>query len=193
MKLFLILLSFWFPVACVQNDTEPYNSCFLRLSNGISVLLSCKDVQNGSKDIINSITDLAAFIVKDNHLTQEEAHEIATALVDFKVELEKLIIYSERATQSVGEAAPDEKEKQLLVDGLNQVIYHVFMLAVFKSDVAYHIRHIVSGILKLISYVLENKQSGNHSIDPIDLSQINAELEDSVNKKILSFAFKPLN
>lgn len=154
-----------------EKNVHFFDTCFNHMSDGVGLLLSGCDVRQGSQKVIQAVTDVASVIVEEHKLSHEEAQEIQECLVMFDKELSML--GSRQQTKTDG-------DKELLAKGIKQLVYHMFVLSTLRKNVSFHVKNIISALLKIISVVLDATSS-----DFQELSQVNETLQDAVNKKIL--------
>lgn len=173
MKVLLLVLTFFSAIG-QEKQYDVVSRSLFAVSNGISLLVCEKNIQH-SQEIINGITNLASLIAEEQNLTLQDVADIQQILLSFE---EQIKTYT--ATKSLFKASDAQR---LLAEGLSQLIYHVFVLSVFRKDLALHIRNIISALLKVIVAMIDDK-----SEDHQDLIQVNALLQEAVNKKILCHA-----
>lgn len=147
---------------------------FQKLSQGVSCIIVDKQVNIGSKSIINSVVELTSEIAKNN-FTEEDKKEIEASLSQFGAQLEIILQYKTKS----------EKEKQLLSEGLSQLISNVFFLALLQNNIGYYVKNIISALLKIIISVLDDASPGH-----ADLIAVQQALHDALNKHVLCIACK---
>lgn len=165
--LFLLLLPISYVFAEINEDFIQKN--FQKLSHGISCILVDKQVGTGSKAIIHSITELTSEIAKIN-FTEADKKEIEKTLAQFDVQLETIL-----QTKTKG-----DKDKELLSDGLAQLISNVFLLVFLRKNIGYYIKNIIAALLKIIIAILDDA-SPDHS----ELVAVHQALQEALNKQVL--------
>lgn len=170
--LFLAFLPMTYIFADINEEFVQKN--FQKLSQGVSCIIVDKQVNIGSKSIIASVTELASEIAKNN-LTESDKKEIEESLAHFGLQLENILHYKTKG----------EKEKQLLSEGLSQLISNVFLLAFMQNNIGYYIKNIISALLKIIIAVLDDASPGH-----ADLLAVQQTLHEALNKNVLCLVCK---
>lgn len=170
MKALLLVVTF-FSAVSQEKQYDVMAPSLLAVSNGISLLVSEKNIQH-SQQIIDGITNLASLIAEEQNLTLQDAADIQQMLLSFEAKINTYV-----ATKSL--LKPTDSQK-MLAEGLSQLIYHVFVLSIFRRDLALHIRNIISALLKIVVAMIDDNSEGHQ-----DLLEVNAVLQDAVNKRIL--------
>lgn len=126
-------------------------SGFVKISEGIEGLLrdSSGDPIDKIQQLMEGVTRLVRFSMKNNQLEIDEQLKIAMIIDGFRDQLSFLVRnYQIRGDENI------DQEQQKMVEGLTTILYNIMYILIKPDSIGTCLTNILSGVYKVISSVL---------------------------------------